>query len=231
MVYPAAGYWPTSNPFGDDYQNFVQNYGFSPADIGLPDLGSRRTAPRELPYREYRKDFGWWQGDRKLRNFKPNYYMTRPHDGKRSGTLGRLKDVVTGEGPDVFVTINGDKRTLMKDRPKSWQWNGWGPTGQELRNILTDKDFREQDLISWDMPWTEGDRAKKPFYNFRNREYEYPKPSWLRPNGVWTNAQWAPGARHDSRTPLNKRDYFGLWWSRVPRDAEFYAGGRPHWNI
>lgn len=194
-----------------------------------PDEGPRRSAPREMPFKEWNPHLRvWHQGPNILRNFKPNYYLTRPHDGKRPGTLGRFKDALTGEGPDVFLTVSGDKRTLMRDRPQRSEWAGWGLSPREWREREDDKDFRFQDDDGIaEAPWTGKKRAWKQHYNFRSRKYESPlKVAW-NPDRVWTDARWPEGARHNSRMPLSYRDIDYEWLSRVPWWASYYAGGRP----
>ncbi len=187
--------------------------------------GTRRTFPAELPFREY-DPFAhcWRQGPHRLRNFRPNLYFTRPCDGKRTGTLGRLKDALTGEGPDVFVTISGDKRTLMRDRPQKWQWAGWGAPDREAYRY--DKDWRQQDA----MP------LMGKMYNFRDRKFHRPKMWWYtNPNSdrVWTNAQWEDGARRSDMSPLNKELMSGLQMTKVPHWSGLgprRAGGRERWS-
>ncbi|RMY64569.1 hypothetical protein D0863_09735 [Hortaea werneckii] len=191
--------------------------------------GHARDAPREYPYIEHNAQLGgWWQGPVRLRNFKPNLYFTRPHDGKRTGGFGRLKDALTGEGPDVFVTISGDKRTLMRDRPQKWQWSEWALTDEEQdERIEFDKDLRYQDLEPIiETPWAQRSGWHK--YNFRTRKFEHPRWSWLTDHDkVWRDATWAPGAKRRDMRPLNKRNIYGEWESRVPWQAGYWCGGRP----
>ncbi|KAK3117087.1 hypothetical protein LTR53_001892 [Teratosphaeriaceae sp. CCFEE 6253] len=196
--------------------------GYSPHDFG-----SRRSAPAELPFRQYDPNYGgWWQRGRRLKNFRPNYYYTRPCDGKRRGTMGRLKDAMTSEGPDVFVTISGDKRTLMKDRPQRWQWTGWGLAPQRQRDRLFDRDWRPQD----DMDFLGGSRAEGA-YNFRNRKFEYPRLRDWQSDRLWTDAHWPEAAKRSARDPLSKRYLNGVQTTRVPWDSGWYPGGRPLWNM
>ena len=106
-----------NNPLAENYQQNTYN-GFP----FLPEFGTRRTAPREEPFIHHRARGhagpGWYQGGRKLHKFQSKKYWARPIDGARQGTFGRIKDALTGEGPDVFVVANGDKRTLMRDMPR-----------------------------------------------------------------------------------------------------------------
>ena len=224
-MFSPAWYRPVRDPVGENRQDDAWN-GFR----RRPDVGHRRSAPQELPYREWDPIIRRWrQGPQVLWNFKPKHYFTRPHDGKRPGALGRLKDAFTREGADVFITSSGDERTLMRDRPQRWQWAGWGMTPAEARRkALYDKDFRWQDFEPiLDASWTQKKRDWKPYYNFRNRKWEHPLQVWSHPDRVWTDARWPEGARHSSRRPLTYRDLGDQWWSRVPWWAQHYPGGRP----
>lgn len=169
----------------------------------------------------------WRQGSNFKPNFKPKRYFTRPHDGKRPGWGGRVKDAFSGEGADVFVTTSGDKRTLMRDRPQRWQWSGWKPTLNEQIEMRRDKDFRWQDFQPVIDTKFGRKRWEEPFYNYRNREFESFGEVWRHPEKVWTNVQWPQGAKHSNRQPWNYRDLNNDWWGRVPFEAGFWPGGRP----
>ncbi|KAK3672967.1 hypothetical protein LTR78_007077 [Recurvomyces mirabilis] len=224
-----TGYYPTQQPRGDFQQEWNWRYPGWPPLFTHAHRGPRRNAPAELPFKEHRPDRGggWWQGDRKLNHFKPNYYFTRPCDGKRTGALGRMKDALTGEGPDVFLTMSGDKRSLMRDRPQRHQWSGWGLTAKEiLDRRIYDMDWRACDEMPVrNMTWTH-DRMHEPMYDFRPREFLSPRKAWRNQENVWTNVDWAPGAKSGS-LPLSSRDYYGNWTTRVPQWAGRYPGGRP----
>ena len=204
-------------------------YGRSHTRVPRSDVGHQRNAPAEMPFIEYRpSQGGWWQGDLKLHNFRPKKYLTRPHDGKRLGAMGRLKDAWTGEGADVYVTISGDRRTLVRDCPQRWQWTGRGISHRELRERQRfDRDPREQDeLRPYDMPWTTG-RRHKPFYNFRTRHFEGLNYRWDHPDYSWVDADRPPGARHSSNSPYCKQNFHGPWQRMVPPLAGRDPGGRP----
>lgn len=223
------GYLPTTEAVGDNFQSNYINHPWLWPFVDYYNEGPRRHVPREPPFREYRPGIGWVQGDRKLHNFKPNHYFTRPHDGKRPGSLGRFKDAMTGKGADVFITTSGDKRTLMRDRPQKWQWSGWPLSRNELIDMEHDPDTRDQDYMPVDnASWTRS-RGADPLYNYRNRKYTHPKANWLyrHPDSIWRGADWAPGAKDNRRNPLNKQDLYGQWWSRVSPFAGLFPGGRP----
>lgn len=225
-----SGFYPTLNAPTNFQQDFhYRNPWTRYAGPTVRDVGERRNAPREPPFKEYDPIHGgWWQGARKLRGFRPSLYWTRPSDGKRRGAAGRLKEVLTGEGPDVYITIGGDRRTLMRDRPRRDQWAGWGLTASELQDRRShDRDWRPQDEMPiHGMSWT-GHRGTRGLYNYRTREFITPWRYLRRSGGVWTNVDWPQGAKDRSRLPLSVRDVWGEWWSRVDPYAGEWPGGRP----
>lgn len=114
----------------------------------------------------------------------------RPIDGARRGTFGRLKDGLTGEGPDVFVVANGDARTLHGQFPKRERWTGWDKTGLNWpraghREAEEDMDwYPKKDLKS--VPWAKRERGE--VYNFRTRAYDELRGS--NRNEFWSDAHW-----------------------------------------
>jgi len=220
------GYRPVQDPVSENLQDNYWNYPPWAAHL-FNNVGPARNAPREMPFVEWDpQQRVWHQGPITKRNFRPKYYFTRPHDGKRPGWGGRVKDAFTGEGADVFVTISGDKRTLMRDRPQRWQWTNW-MFSEDVANIISDKEFRMQDLEPVIETKYGGSRWKKPYYNFRNREHESAYKTYRHPDKMWTGTQWPRGARHNDRNPWSKRDATGQWFSAVPWWAGAWPGGRP----
>lgn len=197
--------------------------------------GARRRYPTEQPYIEYDpQNRGWYRGDQRIPNFRPRHYWTRPHDGKRPGALGRLKDALTGEGAGVFVTTSGDKRTFMRDRPQKWQWTNWDMDDARKFDFFADPDYRLQDSMrASSAPWAKGSARSGELYNFRTRRYEEPgQPWWLTGGGgqnssMWRDAQWRPGAKRSDTSPYSYQSPDEAWWSRVPWTAGYYPGGRP----
>jgi hypothetical protein len=220
---------PASHPVADhiEQQAFLRNLGYNASD----NLGPRRRFAREVSFIEYDPwNKGWYQGGTRMPSkFRPRHYWTRPCDGKRTGTWGRFKDAITGEGPDVFVTTSGDRRTLMRDRPQKWQWSGW-PIDR-ARNL--DPDFRQQDAMpAWNASWTNTSSRMGAQYNFKTRRYETPRMFWQNgvggPNNpVWRDAQWKPNAKRSAQIPYNCQTPDQQWWTTVPRWAGQFAGGRP----
>lgn len=221
------------DPISERYQ--ANRFNGYPATTGWPyylpldhDEGPRRSAPAEMPFKEHDPIFGgWWQGQRKLRDFRPNKYWARPVDGKRRGARGRLMDGLTGKGPDVFVVFNGDRRTLHRDMPHRAQWSGWnGLWDVNLGSESYDPDATAGEYFNFDMPWAKQDQNP---YNFRTRKHNRLRISDFAPgsNRVWSDAHWRPNARNSDQNPLTKRNALGQWGTQVPRWAGLYPGGRP----
>ena len=183
-------------------------------------------SPGEMPYTEWDPKLrAWCQGSRIRRNFEPNRYFTRPHDGKRAGWTGRFKDAIVGEGADVFITTSGDKRTLMRDRPQKWQWTT-NHDPAEVYRILTDPDFREQDKLHViDHPFSTK-RWGQPWYNFKNRKYQSVGRTLRNPGNMWPGANWPPGAKRRDQLPWSHQEIYNTWWDRVPFSVERWPGGR-----
>ena len=161
------------------------------------------------------------------RNFKSNKYWARPCDGKRTGTWGRLKDGLTGEGPDVFVVLNGDRRTLMRDMPHRTQWSGWNGFGWDPNWGYSDPDDTPGFHYQGWAPWTNKRLFQR--YNFKTRDYEGPRKLARRyaAGDLWTDAYWKDGARRRDMDPISYRTKPGRWATQVPRSAGYYSGGRP----
>lgn len=155
-------------------------------------------------------------------------YWARPVDGKRRGTLGRLKDGLTGEGADVFVVSNGDRRTLHRELPSRSHWSHWDSTGMKW---LANENWRAP---AEDMDWYPSANFTSPFwakrdkdevYNFRTREYEdiNGHNRWK----FWSDAHWPKGERKEYSIPTCWRTWNGEWQTTVHPSAGFWAGGRP----
>jgi hypothetical protein len=179
--------WYHNEPYAENYQQATYN-GFP----FLPEYGPRRHAPREEPFiTQSRGHKGWYQGDLRLpSSFKSKKYFVRPIDGARRGTLGRLRDGLTGQGPDVFVVAKGDARTLHREVPGRERWSNWDKTGLHWprhgdRDAGEDMDwYPKRNMRS--MPWAK--REKGEVYNFRTRHFEELRGSNRR--DFWSDAHW-----------------------------------------
>lgn len=198
-----------------------------------PDRGHARSAPAEPSFIRWDPiRTGWYQGlERMPKGFRSTKYWARPCDGKRTGALGRLKDGLTGEGPDVYVVINGDRRTKMRDMPHMKQWSGWGGWKYDPNHGQWefDKDWTIGETIHRQAPWAKRENEK---YNFYKREYQDPRERHKHhiENRLWTDAHWAQGAKNSDKTPLSYRlgpnqNVFNFrWWL-----SGSLPGGRPTW--
>lgn len=219
-----------NEPLAENYQQAAYN-GFP----FLPEFGHRRTAPREEPFIHHRANGiagqgpGWYQGGHKFPkgSFRSKKYWVRPIDGARHGALGRLKDALTGEGPDVFVVANGDRRTFMRDVPSRNHWSGWDKTGlrwvgdANWRGASEDMDWYPK--TNYHAPWAR--REKDQVYNFRTREYDDLKGS--NRLGFWSDAHYSQGQRGKYSIPTAWRMWDGKWHTTVDPSAGRWPGGRP----
>ncbi|KAK4547795.1 hypothetical protein LTR36_000753 [Oleoguttula mirabilis] len=232
-------YWPPLAPVGENFQdNFHNGYDWVDPSRSVrdwernwPDNGYARSAPAEPPFVEYDYNSrGWYQGHNEMpRDFKSKKYWARPVDGKRKGAMGRLMDGLTGEGPDVFVVMNGDRRTLMRDMPHKPQWSRWkgfkwDPNYNQWR---WDKDITHGETVHMKMPWTGARRGEK--YNFYTREYEGNRERQKNhmQGRIWTDAHWDDDARRNDMNPLSFRTSPETYSTRVSPWAGLWAGGRP----
>lgn len=89
--------------------------------------------------------------------------------------LGRLKDVLTSKGPDIYV---GDRYRTAPHRP---DWSNW----TEYGNL----DYHNQ----WEgVPGWIGDEDVHRVYDFRTRRYKK-----HRSPGLWSDAKRDPQGQHD----------------------------------
>jgi hypothetical protein len=153
---------------------------------------------------EYKKSgsdaFGWypgcWHKDGELHNVhrhKKHYHFIWPKDGKNGTKWGRLKDIFSGEGPNIHVTVGAQKMDYMHHRQRRPIW------GRH-----EDLDGRGQDC-EIDNFWKDPTVEKDLCYDFRTRKFRRPY------NGMWTDARWQvkPGIRD---WPKAYRDNSGEWW-------------------
>jgi hypothetical protein len=148
-------------------------------------------------------------------------------DGKRRGAVGRLLDGLTGEGPDVYVVSNGDRRTLHRDLPHRTEWSGWDGRFWDPNWGHPDKDRTLGENVHFPgmFPWATRTNKK---YNFYTRRYETPR-RYVRnqlKGKLWTDAYWPDGAKRFDMNPLTVRVNPWQYGTRVPWTASFYPGGR-----
>jgi hypothetical protein len=136
--------------------------------------------PDESPYIDYNPwTRQWHQGQEVLPNFKPKKYFARPVDcRRRRGFFGRLKDALTGQGADVYVVINGDRRTLHRDLPDREQWSGWEEDDSDWSVVPgvgdDDEPLTASEGLRMEMPWARRSQRGRRVYDFGRRRFEYP---------------------------------------------------------
>lgn len=157
------------------------------------------NGPWEPPWVEHRKGEGWVQAGRAV-NVKPRYAWVWPKDGKRQDWWGRWKDIVTGRGPDMHVSISGDSRDRQKDWPSRARWSGW----KDLADPTEDKGGSMPTI-----PWTK--RGVDEKYDFRKRRYVRPDKK------SWTDAKWQRPPNNHFTRPRAFRDIEGQYWEQRRR--------------
>lgn len=115
-----------------------------------------------------------------------------PRDKPHSSILGRWKDVLSGKGPDVWVTRRGS------DGPHRPVWSGWrGPGWDNLGYKYVDGPDGP------DQPLARGrDKTKK--FNFRTRKFEHLSPE------MWTDVKYC----RQHRKPI--------WTRKIIMDEDWY---------
>ncbi|KAI9695262.1 MAG: hypothetical protein M1820_008781 [Bogoriella megaspora] len=165
--------------------------------------------PFEPPPIYWDPNIGWQQGGHPMSaRWKPKHEFVWPKDGKRRNKRGRLADILTGKGPDVFVSTYGDRREKQFERPTRDQWSGWDYLGDPWRMQEIDN-FRLNPFLKRRNP------NKK--YNFRNRKY-----GWGRRDD-WTDVRWQEGAKTSDRSPMAKRNVYGEWFEQ--QDPNWWPWG------
>ena len=149
---------------------------------------------------------GWYQDERKLRHPKISKAFIWPKDGRNGSKLGRMKDILQGKGPDIFVGSAADARDFVAKRPSRSQWS---------KHVNLDDRFSEPAFNPTKFaPWTEGGvlsggRSREMVYDFRTRKYVDRHPR------MWTDARWQPDPyknRKWNMFPEALRDVYGGWW-------------------
>lgn len=111
-----------------------------------------------------------------------HHALVWPNDGKR-GKLGRLADILTGKGPDMFLASNPNRQPDAADGPSRARWTGFPASDYQAEQIM--------DASSWrgNMPGTRR-RQDKPFYDMQSRRYV--RQPW---DGMWVDKHYLPNER------------------------------------
>ena len=108
--------------------------------------------------------------------------MVWPRDKKQKGahTWGRLTDIFTGKGPDIWI---GRQYSNGPHRPV---WSGWKTPGRYPEDTLVwdnlGYQYRKDNTVR---PPTWARRSKDEKYDFRSRTYRRPRA------GVWSDVKWS----------------------------------------
>jgi hypothetical protein len=141
---------------------------------------------------------GWWQGGQHRRVRKPHYAFIWPKDGRNGSNFGRMKDILSGKGPDMFVSVSVDKEDYMFNRPRRSRW--------AKQTELDDRDWTPNPK---NPPWVREAREGKK-YDFATRTYRY--PDWK----MFSDAYWYNTSSKKFPWPRAWRDMDGGWIQHNP---------------
>lgn len=158
---------------------------------------------------------GWIQSRRQLRQTKPTQkHLVWPKDGRMDTPWGRFKDILKGQGPDMYVTGSNNKRDC--NRPSRAQWSGWKhlEEGRDLETIPS------RNPCFWTRRGLLGGREPGKSYDFRTRKYCYPNID------TWSNAVWQPDQSNNkyARYPEAVRDVYGQWYQDIHYPPRWRGG-------
>lgn len=162
-----------------------------------------------IPFWPARHRSHTWRHDKKKQ-------IVWPRDKKQKGAhdSSRWKDVLTGKGPDMWISgrdSDGPHRPVWT----GWQSPPWPRHGQRWDNL--GYNYRRDDEMV-PLPWARRPRWER--YDFKERRYRMPRA------GTWSDVKW----NNDARFELYYRDRFGnevintefddglsdTWWSENP---------------
>ncbi|KAJ9621198.1 hypothetical protein H2203_007249 [Taxawa tesnikishii (nom. ined.)] len=183
-------------------------------DLGhnYPKVPAPEHHPADRDGIHYSPEVGWFQQDphhpmmwRKPNRakFRPKHYWVRPTDGKRKGTMGRLKDGLSGEGPDVFVASVGDDRYFWDSMPSRADWSGWnGPWYDPDWALKYRERLMQEDGAVWDMKRTRGARKGKR-YDWCSRRFAPVEETMI------SDVMYRGDNPRRSAPPIALRDFLG----------------------
>ena len=137
---------------------------YIPADFDIPNPRRRRQ-----------------HNDRK-------YCFVWPKDGRNGSKSGRMKDIITGRGPDIYVVSSPDVRSRL-NMPTRGQWTQWNEKYPWAARYFPPRSA----------PWAQ--RSPHHRYDYRRRRYCVPDEL------TWTNAHWPRSSAPHSRFPLAFQPY------------------------
>lgn len=132
-----------------------------------------------------------WKQNKKLQ-------MVWPRDKKQKGahTWDRLADILTGKGPDMWVSRQYSRQ------PHRPVWSGWTTKGYYPENTLAWDNlgypYRKDNTVP---PPKWARRGSEDRYDFKSRRYRRPRA------GIWSDVKWSNQEPH---VPLYHRDRNGV---------------------
>ncbi|KAF1812969.1 hypothetical protein P152DRAFT_473492 [Eremomyces bilateralis CBS 781.70] len=117
------------------------------------------------PRPEFIKGVGWVRNGHRVRIDKPHYNLIWPRDHHNGTRRSRWKDLLTGRGPDIFLSITASPAAQPVPRARWSRWTQFDP-------LLDDASLP---------PLWPAARYRRPgkVYDFRSRTYRYPRAySW-----------------------------------------------------
>ena len=160
---------------------------------------------------------GWYQDGRKLRRVKASKAFIWPKDGKYGTTWGRVKDVFTNKGPDIFVAFGANKGDCVSNRPTRAQWSGHTNLDDRGKNTS----FNCAKFAPWTTNGMLGGRMPGLSYDFRTREHHVPY------SHMWSDAIWQQEPYKNEKWnlyPEAVRTMDGRWWQDYQYVPQFLSG-------
>lgn len=147
----------------------------------------------------------WTKDGKKARRVKnPAYALIWPKDGKHETKWGRFKDIMSNQGPDMYVSISANESEIMNDRPRRHQWIGFADTDDDF---IINPSLKAR---SWTKNGALGGRTPGLSYDFRTRQYG-------RPNRYsWIDAVYKPEKSRSKLDPYPEaiRNHQGRWFQK-----------------
>ena len=169
--------------------------------------GAFRRWPRpHLPCPQPKEHPAAWKNDRKLQ-------MVWPRDKKQKGahTWDRLGDILTGKGPDMWIS-----RQYSKE-PHRPVWSGWKTKGNYPEDTMVWDNlgypYRKNNTV---LPPACAHRDEEERYDFKSRRYRRPRA------GVWSDVKWSNQEPH---VPLYHRDRYGFEVAEPEFDYGYFNAG------
>jgi hypothetical protein len=147
---------------------------------------------------------GWYQDGRRLRHVKTSKAFIWPKDGKNGSSWGRVKDIFSNSGPDMYVAFGARPTDCVSSCPPRSQWAGYPHLDESGTHS-----FNSQKSAPWTKSSMLGGRQYGLSYDFRTRKHSKPNQS------TWTDAIWQQEPYKNRKLnsyPEAVRMLDGLWF-------------------